>query len=203
MLKKMITLFATATLLAGCIAPKAYVDPNYVKVTAADVKPVAKKHPAKIAVEFRSNGEVKPAVHDLLKAKVENALRSTGVLEVDPAATAFSLTVTVNNIADTSSAASKGFITGLTLGASGSVVTDFYDITISYTDATGQAKQKTYKHALHTTIGNQDAPFPNVAPTTVDAGFDVVLQQVIINFVKDMQDEGKLTQVLWFRAVAP
>ena len=37
MLKKMITLFATATLLAGCIAPKAYVDPNYVKVTAADV----------------------------------------------------------------------------------------------------------------------------------------------------------------------
>lgn len=202
MLKKMLTLVATASLLAGCIAPKAYVDPNYVKVTAADVKSVAKKHPAKIAVEFRSNGEPKPAVHDMLKAKVENALRSTGVLEVDPTATAFSLTVTVNNIADTSSAASKGFMTGLTLGAAGSVVTDFYDITISYTDASGQ-QQKTYKHALHTTIGNQDAPFPNVAPTTIDAGFDAILQQVILNFVSDMQKEGKLTYIMRLPTIAP
>jgi hypothetical protein len=203
MLKNMIAFVATAALLVGCVTPKAYVDPNYVKVTAADIKPVAKKHKSKVEVEFKSNGELKPAVHDVLHAKVVMAVRNTGVLETDGAAGDFNIMVVVNNVADTGDAASKGFMTGLTLGAAGSVVTDYYEISISYTDGAGEKKQKSYKHALHTTIGNKEAPFPNVTPTTIDGGFDIIIQQVLLNFVADLQKEGKLTRVPYLRTVAP
>lgn len=202
MFKHLVAVFTTAALLTGCVSPKSYVDPNYVKVTAADIKPVAKKYQSAVTVEFKSNGEVKPSVHDALQTKVTNALRNTGVFEPAAAGT-FNLTVVVNNVADTSAAASKGFMTGLTLGASGSMVTDYYEISISYTDASGVKKQKDYKHALHTTIGNQAAPFPNVQPTTVDAGFDQLLQQVIVNFITDLQKEGLLTKRFELRTVAP
>lgn len=203
MLKNLAAVLATAVLLTGCIAPKSYVDPNYVKVTAADIKPVANKYQSGVSVEFKSNGEAKPSVHDALQTKVITALRNTGVFEPSTTAGNFNLTVVVNNVADTSAAASKGFMTGLTLGASGSMVTDYYEISISYTDAAGVKKQKDYKHALHTTIGNQAAPFPNVQPTTVDGGFDQLLQQVIVNFITDLQKEGLLSKRLELRTVAP
>lgn len=203
MLKNMIVLFTSAALLAGCVSPKSYVDPNYVKVTAADIKPVAKKHKSTIEVEFKSNGELKPAVHAALLSKVDKAIKNTGVLETDGAASDLKIMVVVNNVADAKDAAKNGFKTGLTLGAAGSIVTDYYEVSISYTDAAGEKKQKSYKHALHTTVGNKEAPFPNVAPTTPDAGIDIILQQVILNFVADLQKEGKLTMLRKLQTVAP
>ncbi len=105
--------------------------------------------------------------------------------------------ITVNNVADLSEAAVKGFGTGLTFGAADSLVTDYYEITIEYGNGNGngngsQFTQK-YKHALHTTTGNEDAPFDSVQPTTPSDAFGTVVEQTLLNFVKDMQAKGFLS----------
>jgi len=209
MLRSITAVLACSLALSGCIVPKTYVDPNYVKVTAADIKPVAMKYKSSVTVEFRQNGELKSSVHNMLQAKVDTVLRNTNVFDSNAATTPFQLTVVVNNVADTSAAIGKGFLTGLTFGASGSLVTDYYEISISYTDSSGAKKQKDYKHALHTTIGNKESPFPQVPATSVDAGFEQLLSQVIVNFITDLQQEGLLTKHLLLQrtpqstAVAP
>ena len=49
-----------------------------------------------------------------------------------------------------------------------------------------------YKHALHTTVGNKAAPVENVEPTSLADGFGTIVEETILNFVKDMQDNGLL-----------
>ncbi len=101
--------------------------------------------------------------------------------------------ITVNNVADLSEAAVKGFGTGLTFGAAGSLVTDYYEIAIEYNDGNGSQFTQKYKHALHTTTGNEDAPFDSVQPTTPSDAFGTVVEQTLLNFVKDMQAKGFLS----------
>ena len=103
--------------------------------------------------------------------------------------------VVVNNIADMGSAAAKGFGTGLTFGLAGSVVTDLYEISIEFSDGNGGNIRNDYKHALHTTIGNKKAPLDGVAPTSPADGFGTIVEQTVLNFIKDMQDVGLLTDL--------
>ena len=93
------------------------------------------------------------------------------------------------------SAAAKGFGSGLTFGLIGTTVTDYYEVTIVYTDESGAVTSKDYKHALHTTIGNEKAPIEGVLPTTLADGFATVVEQVLLNFITDMQKDGKLTSL--------
>jgi hypothetical protein len=124
---------------------------------------------------------------------VERVLRASGVIEPTSEGANYTLKVVVNNLADLSDAAAKGFGTGLTFGAVGTLVTDYYEVTITYTDSSGKEQSKKYKHALHTTIGNKKAPFDNVEPTTPADAFGTIVEQVLLNFVKDMQAQGLLT----------
>ncbi|MDZ7902267.1 MAG: hypothetical protein U5L01_06885 [Rheinheimera sp.] len=47
---------------------------------------------------------------------------------------------------------------------------------------------------LHATIGNQGSTVSElITPATVDGGFDIIMQQVLLSFVADLQ-KGKLTK---------
>ena len=87
----------------------------------------------------------------------------------------------------------KGFVTGLTFGGKGSTVTDYYEAKIELAGPDGK-QIKNYKHALVTTIGNADAPLPGVAPLKMMDAFNVVVQDIIMNFVQDMKIDGKLSK---------
>ena len=103
----------------------------------------------------------------------------------------------MNNIADLDEAAAKGFGTGLTLGAAGSAVTDFYDIKIELYMGDEPPLTKTYKHAIVTTIGNKPAPL-DVEPTTVSDAFGKVVEDAMLNFVKEMQAQNLLSLLYVF-----
>lgn len=194
-MKKIIILALPLMVLTGCISSKTYIDPNFEKATYEDVKSVAKKYDTQIFVEFQRNGETLEAVNKEVLNHVERTLRATSIVTPSQGGADYSIKVIVNNIADIGEAAAKGFGTGLTFGAAGSTVTDYYEVKIEYTDKSGINLTKDYKHALHTTIGNEDAPFEGAIPTTPADGFGTVVEQVLLNFVVEMQKEGKLSLI--------
>ncbi len=186
-----LTIFVAS--LSGCISPKTYVDPSFSKATYDDINPVVDKYESEILVEFQRNGKLFERANKEVRGHVERTLRATGVITPSLEDANISVKVTVNNVADMGEAAAKGFGTGLTFGAAGSLVTDYYKITIEFTDSNGKKLTENYKHALHTTIGNKSAPFNNVESTTPADGFGTVVEQTLLNFIKEMQAKGLLT----------
>lgn len=192
-MKNIFTLFAVILILSGCISPKSYVNPRFGGTSYNDIKTVTNKYDAKIEVEFQRNGEEFKSAKQEVRNYVERALRATGVITPVLDNSKISLKITVNNIADIAEATMKGFGTGLTFGASGTTVSDYYEVTVIYIDHNGEEYTKKYKHELVTTVGNSSAPFENVLPTTLADGFGTIVEQVMLNFIKEMQIEGKLT----------
>lgn len=194
-MKNLLAVVLLAGTLTGCITPKSYVDPSFAKATYNDIKAVDKKYESQVQIEFQRNGELLEAVESEVRGHVERTLRASGVITPNKDAN-FTLKVTINNLADMGEAFTKGFGTGLTFGAAGSTVTDYYEIEIVYTAEDGKVTTNNYKHALHTTIGNADAPIEGVPETTIAAGFGTIVEQTILNFIADMQKQGELTFIV-------
>lgn len=177
--------------LAGCIAPKSFVDPSVQKVSYEDLNKRIEPLKLTLVVEFQRNGQSFPKANPLLKDSAERVLRGTGIITpVNDQATG-EVKITVNNIADVGAAAAKGFGTGLTLGLAGSTVMDAYEMTISITANGKTASRSAIKHALYTAIGNTTLP-PGVETVPPNVAFERVLEQMILRALQDMQKTGEL-----------
>ena len=180
---------SSVSLLSGCITPHSYVDPQYRKATYEQIQKPAQALPVKVQIQFQRNGKPLPAVDSELRSHVERTLRASGAF-VPSADAASSISVTANNTADLAAARAKGFGTGLTFGAAGSTVDDNYEFSCSFADPSRPAQEPVvYKHAIHSTIGNADGPAGLTATTPADA-FGRVVEDVVLNFVSDLQTQG-------------
>lgn len=94
----------------------------------------------------------------------------------------------IDNVAITDNAAAKGFGTGLTFGLVGSMVTDGYVCTMTYT-RDGKATETTVKHAMHSTIGNKAGP-EGLTPMTPADAVNVIMDQLIWNGLKELSSKG-------------
>jgi hypothetical protein len=178
--------------LTGCLSSKSYVDPMYGGIDYVDIKPVNKQYEAKIDVIFQRNGKHLPSVDAELRSNVERIFRATGVVLPSKSQDGLSIKIVCNNIADISAAKAKGFGTGLTFGAAGTAVSDFYKITIELKQGDTMIN-KQYDHAIHTTIGNKAAPVSGVEPTSVGNAFSGVIEDAILQFIKELQGNNILT----------
>ena len=188
--------------LSACISPKAYVDPAFREAKAGEIKAPKTQYPVSLQVQFQRNGEALPVADAELRSAVEQALAASGVLVVDAKGSPLVLSVVANNLADIGDATAKGFGTGLTFGAVGTTVTDYYEFQVSLTDADGKAVGRQYKHAIHTVIGIDDAPVSCVEPVALAEAFVMVVRDVVDNFLKAMQADGQLTQRIATAATA-
>lgn len=186
-------LICFSIVMTGCISAKSYVDPKYGTISYADAKKPAKPHDAKIDVEFQRNGEHMPRVDKELRTNVEKIFLNSGVVTPSANATDITIKITCNNIADVKGAMAKGFGAGLTFGAAGTAVTDFYQITIGLKQGNTVVEKK-YDHAIHTTIGNKAAPVQGVAPVKPVEAFGGVIEDVVLQFIKEMQSKNILAQ---------
>lgn len=190
---KLALAFAGASMLSACVpAVKTYVDPQYHHATYDTVHRLVQPMPVKVDAQFEMNGSPKPAEDALVQSQVEQTLRASGVFTPTNSANA-AITVLANNIADIGSARAKGFGTGMTFGAVGSTVADNYEFTFTYRDNGTTKYQGTYKHGVVTTIGNASGP-AFVTPTTPDDAFHHVVEDVVLNFIQDMQDKGLIAK---------
>jgi len=179
--------------LTACVTPKikTYVDPLYKGISKDQIKSVSKKQAIKVDVEFQNNGKHNQRVDALLRSYVEQTLLSSGVVLLDKNALS-SIKVTANNIGDIGQAVGKGLVSGFTLGKVGSTVQDFYEIKIEYRRNNKKTIRKNYKHTIHSFIGNVKAP-ATLEATTQENAFGLVVEDIILKFLLDMQENNILT----------
>ncbi|MGI9288320.1 MAG: hypothetical protein ACR2P1_23245 [Pseudomonadales bacterium] len=185
-------LTAIFLLLLGCMSSKSFVDPSYAKASYDDITPVASKYPVALDVRYKKHGEPFAQGNRQARSLVESTLWTTGVFDFSGNPAGASLKVVINNFTKSLGTTAQGASTSLSLGALGSNVTDYYEFSINYVDSAGTRSRTEYKHALHTTVGKRKAPVEHVSPTTSALGFATIVEQVMLNFVKDMQDQGLL-----------
>ena len=192
----LVMVFASVVLLtqAACLTSKSYVDPELKKVVLQDLEQRENPAPIYLIVEFQTNGKPNLRATNQVFDQVTATLRSTGMFtEVRSAASddAATMQIVMNNVADMGSAVGKGIGTGLTLGLAGSMVTDGYVFTATFTAPGMEPVIKEYKHAIHTTIGNKRGP-QGLTPVPIGQAFDQVVRDLVLNLLEDLQTEGHL-----------
>ena len=183
---------------AGCSASsKSYVDPTFGKIEYSDISKPAQPWKLKLKVEFQRNGQHIPAVDAQLMQQVDLVIRTSGfatpVSEADSGSD--QLSVIVNNVADLAEARRKGFGTGSTFYLKGTTVTDYYEMQVAATIDGKNLAKSGYKEAILTTIGRGSGP-AGVPPMTVTEAFNKVVEQLILQFLRDLpsvEPESKVT----------
>lgn len=184
-----------AFLHVGCISPKSYVDPQFQGATLADIKPCDHPHPVVVDVSFQLNGTVTPEAEHYVDNWIMEVLRDTKVfasVSQNQQTNASHLKIVVNQIVDNGIAANgKVLGTVFTFGAAGNAIIDNYEMTTVYTSASGGPITKTYKHALYSTIGSHPGQ-PGLKPMAPAEAFNHILEDMLLNLVRDLQKEGLL-----------
>lgn len=172
--------------LVGCISPKSYLDPTQPKLTYNDIKKTQAPVPLKLTTIFLRNGEPYPRANPTLLDNSSRILRATGIIDPDGSNSVGTITVTVNNVADTAAAAGKGFGTGLTLGLVGSTVSDNYELTMAISINNKTISKSGIQNGIYTAIGNTSIP-AGAEPLTASLAFQKVLEQMILKALKEIQ----------------
>lgn len=187
-------LLAASLLSTGCISVKSYVDPALPKVEYAQIKPAANKYPVQLLFEFQSKDSTNFSATKALRPHFVAVLERSNLFSqvvAEQSTAERKLYVTVKNFPVTEDAMAKGFGTGLTFGLVGSLVTDGYAMDAIYQRPGRQEVRKTYRHALHSTIGNADGP-AGLQPMTVQDGVNKVMEEFMLNLLHDLSKEGAI-----------
>jgi hypothetical protein len=167
--------------LTGCISMKSYVDPTLPALAKGQLPAVADPRPVTVLFEFRSKGNSNARGTDELQGRVIAAVAESGMFgrvrtTMDSAPSGV-LKLVIDDQADTGKAVAKGFGTGLTFGLVGSMVTDQYTCTASYTFA-GRTTATAVHDSMFTTVGNHDGPAGLTAMQPMEAVNQIVDQLV-------------------------
>lgn len=177
--------------LSGCLSAKMYVDPKLPTVSKSDMVVVPSPEPVQVLFEFRTKGSANVKATSQLEPRIVSVASQSGLFSKvstsAPGQSAGVLKIVIDNIALTDNAVAKGVGTGLTFGLAGSVVTDGYTCTATYTHA-GQTTEAIVHHALYTTIGNHSAPMGLTAMQPDDA-INKLVDQITWNALKQLSDK--------------
>ena len=77
----------------------------------------------------------------------------------------------------------------------GTTVTDYYEMEAVLSLNDKVVKKTGYKHALHSTVGLKKAP-EGLEPMTPSAAFGRIVEQLILNFLQDIQNSGDLSWMM-------
>jgi hypothetical protein len=200
MLKKGITglrgvlmggLLVSASMLTGCAS--FYVDTAIKDVPASEIQKAAQPKPVQLIFDFQTKGAPNSRAADFLRAQVTDQIKATQLFSsVDdkPVAGGAILSVVLNNIPLDDSPEAKGFVTGLTFGLKGNMVTDGYVCTVTYLPGgTASPIVKIGKHAIHTTIGASAAPLNAVKAENVTEAVKTMTRQIVGNTLRDLSQD--------------
>ncbi len=195
-----ITCIAAFSLLgSGCMSVKQYVDPALPKVAFTELKPVDNKQSVQVLFEFRTKGTPNASATNFVKPFVLDTLKKSNLFSdvvTAPAAADSKLFITIENVVVDKDAFAKGFGTGLTLGLAGTMVTDGYIMNADFSAPGKTEVKRSYKHAMHSTIGNADGP-PGLTPVPKEPKGEAIRQiteGLVLNLLNDMSKAGELSK---------
>jgi hypothetical protein len=189
---KLALISSLSVALAGCLSPKSYVDTALPVVQVSDLTPASAPQPVQLLFEFRTRGTPNAKATEFVKPKVFETVRDSKLFrEVSetPVQGGRTLTITIDNVRLGDPATAKAFGTGLTFGLVGTMVSDGYVCTATYTGPRGGPTTTSVKHALHTTIGNASGP-PGVEGRPMKDAIDIVVRQMTMNVLKALSATG-------------
>jgi hypothetical protein len=190
-----LALACASVLLSGCLAPKMFLDPTLPKAGKADVVAVAAPQPVHFLYEFQTRGSPNARATNLTKEKVTATVKESGLFsEVSEQARENQrrLTLVINNVPITNDAGAKGFGVGLTFGLVGAVVTDGYECTATLSAPGAEPVVYTYKHAIHSSIGNTAPPMGLTAEESPTIAVHKLVEQLTWSALRDLSKAGRL-----------
>jgi hypothetical protein len=178
--------FAVAAFGGQAALAASYVDPTLKDVPAEAKAKVAAPQPVQILFQFQTDGAPNDRATKMLKQQVIDTVKASGAFsEVSeaPVANGAVVSVTLNNVVkDLKDATAQGFVTGLTFGLKGSLVTDHYICTVEYVGGPDAAKiSSTVNHAIHTTLGIKAAPEGMVKSKNILEAVMTMTRQAVSN----------------------
>ena len=176
--------------LSGCISAKMYVDPGLPAVAKADLPLAPHPEPVQVLFEFRTKGNANAKATARIAPRVISAATASGLftqVSNTPQDGAGILKIVIDNVPLTDNAAAKGFGTGLTFGLAGSIVTDGYICTASYSRG-GHTTETTLKHSIYTTIGNHEGP-KGLTAMEPESAVNLAMDQMAWNALKQLADK--------------
>ncbi len=189
---QLLVLLLAATFLTGCA--NFYVDGQTREVEASHFKKSNSAQPVQVFFEFQTKGVANPRATEMLKSKVLDQLKASGIFSriVDSGdQSTGTLSITLNNVPLTDDAFTKGFLTGFTFGLAGSQVTDGYVCTVRYRRAAGaEPIQKAARHAIHTTMGSAAAPSNANKAADINEAVLTMTRQIISNVLNDLTHDA-------------
>jgi len=178
-------LLATSALFTGCAS--FYVDNGLRAADTAQVTKPAAPKPVQLFFNFKTKGSPNAHATQFLKGQVTDLVKQSGLfseLKEVAAPEVGTLQLTIDNIPLTDDAATKGFLTGLTLGLAGTTVGDGYACELQYRPSdTGAKVEAKASHAIYTSIGASGGP--GNAATKVASG-DEAIATVVRQAVKTL-----------------
>jgi len=163
-----------------------YVDPALKDVPAEARVTKASPQPVQILFQFQTDGAPNERATKYLKTLVIDTVTASGLFsEVSetPVASGAVISVTINNVVkDLKDATAQGFVTGLTFGLKGSLVTDHYTCTVEYVGGPDAEKiSRSVNHAIHTTLGIKTPPEGMVKSKNIAEAVTTMARQAVSN----------------------
>jgi hypothetical protein len=191
-------LAAAVALLAGCstgrFAVSYALDPKPPRATFADLKPAASPQPVSLVFDMhRAEGPFPEGTHKFgpkLARIVEDSKLFTSVAKIGSENMA-RLQITLTEVAAVTGTEAKSLPAGLTSGLPGAEAAVLYMFTASYQPAGQAPVKKVYHHAIHV-LNSKTGWREYSEPLTAGQATDAMLEQLTLNFLRDLQHDGKL-----------
>ena len=182
---------AGSALLTGCAS--FYVDTATRDIPVAQFKKIVAPKPVALSFEFQSRGAPNPRATEFLQAQVKEQVAGSGLFStVGGGSDSARLSVQLNNVPkDGDNAMAKGFVTGLTFGMAGNVVTDLYECKVTYLPAgQGTPLVATARHAIHTSLGATGEPANATKSANMEDAIRTMTRQVVANALNDLSQQA-------------
>jgi hypothetical protein len=188
----------SAALLAGCSTQRfaaAYaIDPKPPRTSYTDLAPPASPQPVALVFDMHQEANAFPAATARLGPRVARVIEESklfsSIAKVPSEQTA-RLQITLSEMASVAGTEMKTLPAGLTSNLPGSEAAVLYMFTASYQAAGKPPVKKVYHHAIHV-LNSKTGWQQNDQVLTASQATDAMLEQLTLNFLRDLQREGKL-----------
>jgi hypothetical protein len=171
-----------------------YADPKPRKTSYADLQPVANRQPVYLVFDMYSSEGSFPEATRKLGPKIVNVLENSRLFSSVSRVGSENIAriqISMRETGTYSGEETKSLPPGLTSGLVGSRGAIGYSFNATYQAPGKEPVKKTYPHAVHIVHGTNPA-LGDALPMTAAHAVDTVVEQVVLNFLRDLQAERKL-----------
>lgn len=187
---------AATPLLTGCqrFAANYVLDPRPPQAAYSDIKSAPNPQPVLLTFDMRTAAGPFPEGTARFAPKVARVLEHSGVFASVAKVGSESmprLTIVLTEMAAATGNDVKSLPAGLSSGLQGSEAAVLYMFTGTYQPAGKEAVKKVYHHAIHV-LNSKVFPPPGTQAMTGGQATDAMIEQLTLNFLRELQAEGKL-----------